>query len=235
MKDGFRGAVAFLTPVGGAHDPGGLAWFPVVGAMIGGAVGLVWGLGGRAFNPVMAATLAVATDLAATGMLHLDGLADAADGLLPPLERSARLEVMAAPDVGAFGVGAVVIVLAARVAALASLRPNLLLVAGLWAMSRTVMAATVSRVPYAREGGLATPFLSGVGTLVVAAGLVLAGWLAGEWRPLIGPLAVLAGLGAAVGVVVLARRRIGGFTGDVLGAAGMVGETVGLVVACARW
>jgi cobalamin synthase len=50
-----------------------------------------------------------------------------------------------------------------------------------------------------------------------------------------GPVAVVAGVAAGTGVVVLARHKLGGFTGDVLGAAGMVAETVGLMVAAAKW
>ena len=76
-----------------------------------------------AFPPAVAGGLAVAADLALTGMLHLDGLADSADGLLPPLPRDRRLAVMRSPDVGAFGVAAVVSAIGLRWAALAALDP----------------------------------------------------------------------------------------------------------------
>jgi adenosylcobinamide-GDP ribazoletransferase len=65
--------------------------------------------------------------------------------------------------------------------------------------------------------------------------MVLAVALAAAWRPAVGPAAVAAGTVAAAGVVWVAWRRVGGFTGDVLGAAGLVGETVGLLAAVARW
>jgi adenosylcobinamide-GDP ribazoletransferase len=55
------------------------------------------------------------------------------------------------------------------------------------------------------------------------------------WRAVAAPFVAAAGIIAAIGVVVLARRRLGGYTGDVLGASGVVLETVGLVVAAARW
>lgn len=235
---GFRRALGFLTPLGGAAPPGGLAWFAPVGALVGGGVGGTWWLAARAFPVFVAATLAVVADLVLTGMLHLDGLADAADGLLAPLDRSRRLAAMGTPDVGAFGVGVVVVVLVLRAGSLAALHPSVVLIAALWAMSRAGMAATVVRVPYARTGGLATAFVGEATPAVgVAAGLglVAAVGLAATWRLVAGPVAVVAGLAAGAAVVVLARRRLGGFTGDVLGAAGMVGETVGLVVACARW
>ena len=236
---GLRQAVAFLTPLGGAVSPGpaALAWFPVVGAMIGGAVGGVWWAAARIWPPAVAAAVAVVADLVLTGLLHVDGLCDAADGLLAPLSRPRRLEVMATPDVGAFGVAVFGAVLLLRWVVLASLRPAPLLVAGLWAASRTEMAATAIAVPYARVGGLASAFL-GVGRptrWLLGAGAVGALGLAAGWRPGVGPAAVVAGAAGASGVALRAWRRLGGVTGDVLGAAGLVGETVGLLVAGARW
>ena len=73
-----RKALAFLTPFGGAAVPtaGTLDWFPVVGAAIGLAVGAVWWLAVRAWSPVGAAGIVVASDIVLTGYLHLDGLAD---------------------------------------------------------------------------------------------------------------------------------------------------------------
>jgi adenosylcobinamide-GDP ribazoletransferase len=240
---GARQAVAFLTPLGGAAPPGPntLAWFPVVGALMGLALGGVWWLANQAWSPVITAAVVVAADLALTGMLHFDGLVDSADGLLAHLTRARRLEVMAGPEVGAFGLAVAAIVLLSRWAGFASLRPAPLLVAGLWCASRTTMAVVATTQPYARPGGgLATAFLSGrrgrggSGAIVVG-GAVLSLVLAGLWKVPAGPVAVLAGVVAAASVVALARRKLGGFTGDVLGAAGMVGETVGLLVAAARW
>jgi len=224
---GARQALSFLTPLGGAATPSPRAfrWFPLVGAAIGAALGGIWWLAGEVWPPAVAAAVVVAADLALTGLLHLDGLADSADGLLPHLTREQRLSVMATPDVGAFGVGVAGAVLLLRWSALATINPNPALLAGVWCASRTLMATVAGTVPYAREEGLATAFLGGTGVWVVAvagagAAIALAGWPA---------LGVLAGLV----VVALAVRRVGGFTGDVLGAAGVIGETVGLLVAAA--
>jgi adenosylcobinamide-GDP ribazoletransferase len=213
-----------------------------VGALIGLAVGGVWWAASRAWPPTIAAALAVVADLILTGMLHADGLCDAADGLLPHLERGRRLEVMAAPDTGAFGVLVVVATVLVRWAALAALRPNPLLLAALWTASRTWMAMVVVGVPYARAGegeGLASSFLaddsSGRLLPLATAGTAAALLIAVAWRPLVGPLALAAGALSAAAVVLLAWRRLGGFTGDVLGAAGVISETVGLLVAAARW
>jgi len=233
-----RRAVAFLTPFGGATapSPGAVAWFPVVGAGLGLVLGGLWQAGSSLWPAVAAAAVVVAADLALTGMLHLDGLADTADGLLPPMERSRRLEVMADPATGAFGTGTVVAVLLLRWASLAAAAPSVLLLGGLWCASRTAMAATVRLVPYARTGGgLATAFLARGGWGPMAGGLAAAAGMAAVGRGVAGMAAAGACLVAAGAVVSLARRRLGGFTGDVLGAAGMVGETAGLLVAAARW
>ena len=243
---GIRSAVAFLTPIGGAATPApsALPWFPVVGCGMGALLGLLWWAAGHVWDRPIAAAVVVAADLAVTGLLHVDGLVDAADGLLPPLDRERRLTVMTAPDAGAFGVAAAIAVLLLRWAALANLRPSVLILAALWCASRTAMAVVAVSVPYARAGrggGLATAFLPGksgaglrVGVIGVA-GFALALVLLVAWRPLAGTISLVGALVAAALVVTLAWRRLGGYTGDVLGAVGMVAETVGLVVAAARW
>jgi adenosylcobinamide-GDP ribazoletransferase len=232
-------ALGFLTVVGRSAppDPSTLRWFPCAGALIGAIVGGLWWGAAQLWSPPLAAALVVAADLAITGMLHLDGLTDTADGVLPHLERSRRLAVMAEPTVGAFGVGVTVVVLLVRWAALAALTPNVVLVAALWCVARTVMAVTVRAVPYAREGrGLASAFVgtrSWTGLALVGAtlGLGLGALAAGAG----GAAAVAIATTAGAGVVALGVSRLGGHTGDVLGAAGMMAETVGLVVAAARW
>ncbi|MEA2843180.1 MAG: adenosylcobinamide-GDP ribazoletransferase [Actinomycetota bacterium] len=230
-------ALAFLTPLGGAREPDSrsFSWFPLVGALLGAAVGAVWWGAGQLWAPAVAAAIAVVADLALTGALHVDGLADTADGVLPHLDRRRRLEVMAQPDVGAFGVATVVVTLVLRVTVLASMAPNVALVAAVWCASRTLMAVTARSVPYARaEGGLASAFLGGRPGPVAAVGAscsIVLGAVALGGR---GVAAVAAVALAGAAVVAFARRRLGGFTGDVLGAAGVIGETVGLLVAAVR-
>jgi adenosylcobinamide-GDP ribazoletransferase len=92
-------------------------------------------------------------------------------------------------------------------------------------------------VPYARsESGLPGAFMgSPVPVLVVAVVALAAAAVAAAWKVPAGPVAVGSSLIGFGGIILWARRRIGGFTGDVLGAAGMVGETIGLLVAAARW
>jgi adenosylcobinamide-GDP ribazoletransferase len=138
---------------------------------------------------------------------------------------------MAEPGVGAFGVaagGAALLLRTAALAAFSSSRP--LLLGALWSASRTAMAVTARRLPYARPGGLATAFVGGArSTRLLVAGAVLALVLA-----TLDSDAALAGLAAAAlaaaGLAALARERVGGFTGDTLGAVGVAAETAGLVV-----
>jgi cobalamin 5'-phosphate synthase/cobalamin synthase len=233
-----RAALSFLTPFGGHREPSptALPWFPVVGALLGFALGGVWWVSRHFWPPGMAAAVVVVADLGLTGLLHLDGLVDSADGLLPHLSPERRLEVMAEPAAGAFGVVTAVGVLLLRLAALASLPDSALLLAGLWCGSRTLMAVIMTRVPYARaEGGLASAFMGSRVRPVAIEGVLSAIVLGALWRPIHGPIAVAGGLAAGWAVVWLARRRVGGFTGDVLGAAGVVAETVGLVLAAGKW
>jgi adenosylcobinamide-GDP ribazoletransferase len=234
-----RAALAFLTPFPGARvpSPRALRWFPVVGALIGIALGGLWWATAKIWPLPVAALIVVVADLGLTGMLHLDGLADTADGLLPHMGRERRLEVMREPTVGAYGVGAVVIMLLGRFVVFATLRPAPLLVAALWCASRTSMAGVIGRVPYAREeGGLASAFVGApLPMLVLVAIAAATAALASAWSVPAGPVAVAAAFVAFGAIVGWGRWSIGGFTGDVLGAAGIVGETVGLLVAAARW
>jgi adenosylcobinamide-GDP ribazoletransferase len=240
------GALAFLTIAGRARPPRtrDLVWFPVVGALLGAVLGLIWWGAENIWPSAVAAALVVAADLALTGLLHVDGLADSADGLLPHLDRDRRLAVMSAPDVGAFAVAAVAATLLLRWSALAA-QPvdgwrSVVVLAAIWSASRAAMVLVLTTQPYARagEGGLASRFLDdrpGGGRLpaAVAATAVVVAVVAGAVGDTWGPACLLTGLGAGLLVVLLARRRIGGYTGDVLGALGMVIETVALVALAA--
>lgn len=228
-------ALAFLTVAGGAHAPGvrTLRWFPPVGAGIGAVLAVVWVGASELWPPAVAALLVVVADLVLTGMLHLDGLADSTDGLIPHLERERRLEVMRRPDVGGFALAVVPVVLLARWVALATDLVEPVALVAVWAASRTLMAVVPAVVPYARPAGLATPFLAGarrwyaVWLVPVAVVLLTAHGVGGA-------AALAAGLAAGAGVVALAHRRLGGFTGDVLGASAVVVETVALLALTAR-
>jgi adenosylcobinamide-GDP ribazoletransferase len=229
-------ALAFLSIVGWGQPTGprAIPWFPVVGALLGAAVGAVWWGSDEWWPPAVAGALAVASDLVLTGLLHLDGLADAADGLLPPMERDSRMAVMAKGDVGAFAIGVIGTVIPLRLACFASMEPRVAVIAALWCASRTVMAVGTTALPPAHGGGTTALFRGAPPVAPAVIGVLLCLTLAAPdpARTLAGLVGVVAG---AAAVLMLSQRRLGGVTGDVLGAAGLVGETVGLVVASARW
>ncbi|MGO9963359.1 MAG: adenosylcobinamide-GDP ribazoletransferase [Acidimicrobiales bacterium] len=233
-----REAASFLTPfvsTRGRPSPGAMAYFPVVGAGLGLFTGGVWRLARRSLAPLPAAVVVVAADVALTGALHLDGVADTADGLLAHVPEKGRLAIMEEPEVGTFGTVALTVALLGRVAAFAAIEPSLLLTAALWSCSRSLMVIGSRTLPYARGEGLATAFLAGdendVMVLAAAAagmaGSGLAAWLTHGRRGLLG---VVGGSVAGATVLGCARKRLGGFTGDVLGAAGVTCETVGLLI-----
>ncbi|MBO0684588.1 MAG: adenosylcobinamide-GDP ribazoletransferase [Candidatus Dormibacteraeota bacterium] len=238
---GPRAALSFLTilPAGGrdAGQPASLgpAWFPLVGLLLGGiAAGAFCGVGA-----VTTRTLGAAAALAAlallTGALHLDGLADSADGLLGGVDRERRLEIMRDPRVGSFGVVAVVLVLIGDWAALSAMGPLQALAALLVAaaMGRFAVIALLVWLPYARREGLGVAARAGrlkPGLLI--GGLAAALPLALDWRH--GLLAAALVALVTLGLATLARARIGGATGDVYGAAVELGQLVALVAFAVR-
>jgi adenosylcobinamide-GDP ribazoletransferase len=240
------GALAFLTIVGRGRRPDAnqQLWFPVVGALVGALVGLVWWGAAQWWPPAVAAALAVATDLVLTGLLHVDGLADSADGLLPHMTRERRLQVMSQPDTGAFAVAVVALVLSLRWAGLASLDLRgarvVASTAGLWALSRGLMVVAMNVLPYARDGeGVGTLFRGSHSTLrtcvVTITSVVLgAGGMMLGRGALAGAICAAVAVAGGTMVLAFARRRIGGYTGDVLGAAGVVLETIGLLALTAH-
>ena len=236
-----RSALEFLTvvPVGRSTQPTppglGRAWFPAVGALVGLAGGLVFMLLGALVTPLFAAVAAVATCALITGGLHLDGLADAADGLLGGGTPERRLEIMRDPRVGSFGVIAVVLVLVADVALLGAMSPARalagLVIAG--ALSRLAMVGVIAAVPYVRPDGLGTLVRGGhrARDLVIGAVLVAVACLLDYRRAV--AAAVLVAL-ATILLIGLARRRIGGATGDVYGACAELGQTAALIAFAVR-
>lgn len=232
----FRVAVTFLTivPVGGAGvEPGdrlGRAYFPAVGALVGLAAGIVFMVVSVLIGPLVAPVAAVATGAVITGGLHLDGLADSADGLLGGGNRKQRLEIMRDPRLGSFGAIALVLVLLGDVAALSEMTPIRAL-AGLiaaGALSRLAMLAVVTLVPYARPDGLGLMAQGEHGARDIAVGALFSviACAPGGARALVA-LPVVAMTTALV--VALARRRIGGATGDVYGACAEVGQLAALL------
>jgi adenosylcobinamide-GDP ribazoletransferase len=222
--------------VGGDLDEGAAVravfWLPVLGAGLGlaGSAVMVFVAAGQ-LSPqrqFLGAALAVALLAVATGGLHLDGLADTADGLGSRRPADQALEIMRRSDAGPLGVATLLLVLLIQVSALASL-PH-----GWTGASGLVLAAVTSRVavvaatgsPSARPAGFGalvagrTSAAGRVASVVVLLGAVVAAGLAlgGVAAAARGVAAAVAGLAVAALLRWAARRRLGGMTGDVFGA-----------------
>ena len=226
-----------------ASTRGVLPWAPLVGLVLGAAAAGVAVIGGRLVSPLAGAVLAVAVLALLTRGLHLDGLADTADGLGPIRQRERALQVMHQGDVGPFGVVTLVLVLLLQVAGLAALLPA---DHGWLAVVTSVVGGRVAMARTGLPGGTAAEG-SALGRLVV--GTVSSRWLVG-WG--VGVAALLA-LGAAGDPAVIWRlviaataggaaaemlhrravRRLGGVTGDVMGAMNEVSTAATLLVAAA--
>ena len=247
LLDDLRVALAFYTriPVPGPRTVDGAAlaraaWCaPIAGALIGALCGLAYWVAWRLnLPPFVCATLAIGAGLLITGCLHEDGLADMADGFGGGTTRERVLEIMHDGRIGAFGSCALAIVLVLRIGALADLPDQVLAAWGLigaHAASRAGLPLVMRLIPPARADGLAAEAgapsgeRAGVALLI---GVVLLAIALGLRNALIA--IVLIAIAAAV-MGVIARRRIGGQTGDVLGAIEQVSECLVLLVAAARF
>lgn len=223
-------ALSFLTILGKprAPDRHTFRWFAVAGAGLGAAVGGVHLGAHLLWPPLVAAAVVLAADLLLTGALHLDGLADSADGLGAQVDRDRRLELMAEPGIGAFALAAGATVLVSRWALFADPGIEFLAFLCVWAASRILAATVPAFVDYARPGGLAEAFRAGSRRWLLAWLAPVAAGLFFVSGPL-GPIAVGSALLTCAGVAALAKRRLGGFTGDVLGAVIMLSETAALL------
>jgi adenosylcobinamide-GDP ribazoletransferase len=236
---GLRAAAAFLTrvPVGrGQTDEATLArsvpWFPVVGGLVGLAVAGLYSAGAWVLPTLVSASLAVVGGVVLTGAFHEDGLADCADAVGGWTPEQAR-RILRDPVHGTYGVLALLASVLIRVAALAALSPGQAVAAlpAAHALGRGAALWALLRHPPAAGDGLGASYAarasSGAVGAGVAASLVIAaaaGWVAAF---------ALVCAGGALGMGRWARTRLGGLTGDVLGAIEQIGEVIVLVGAAA--
>ncbi|MBU6146978.1 MAG: adenosylcobinamide-GDP ribazoletransferase [Actinomycetales bacterium] len=229
-------------------------YFPVVGALIGVAGALVWWGALQVWPPLIAALLAIATTAVLTGAFHEDGLADTLDALGGATTRVRALEIMKDSRIGTYGALGLGLVTAIRVLALAALAPAAGdagpgAAGGAWLGAAALISAHVLgrcaavlvmvRCPYAGDAEhakakpLATTVTAGTGgiALLLTAAVVL-------------PLAVVdvgsVGLAVVVALIIgilmvrWLRRRLGGYTGDTLGATEQLTEAAVLLAWCAQ-
>ncbi len=254
MIDNLRTAIGFLTRIPIATPRVVLSdaapWFPVVGLGIG-AIQAAALLG---FNEVLpagpSAVLAVALAALITGAFHHDGLADMADAFGGGWNVEQRLTIMKDSRLGTYGTAALILAFATEISVLASLTPRRGAAAVIAAhcLSRAIAVATMRLAPLATSpgepssrddagerkglGGLGAAYAQDLGALatVVAVlfGVVVTAIAFADWRA---AGAIVAAIVAASAVVLLAIRKIGGVTGDVLGAVQQLASLAILLVA----
>lgn len=238
---GLLAAFSLLTrlPIGiNTQQPSSLAsavpWLPVVGAAIGLVVAGAYALGLLVFPPLVSAGLALVAGILLTGALHEDGLGDTADALAGASTPEERLRILRDPRLGTYGVCAVVMSILIRVSAVAALDrwdAAAALVAGN-ALGRAAAVGVLGTLPAASDG-LGASYAAAVKPRHVAIGIGLGVLIGAAALGILGLLAVLAAAIAAVATRRLARRTIGGMTGDVLGAAEQAAEVSILLLAAA--
>ncbi len=210
--------------------------FPLIGAIVAILAGIA-GLASLALGltaPV-AAGVVLTTQIMATGAMHEDGLADSADGLWGGFTRARRLEIMRDSAIGTYGVLALFLSLGLRWGLLEALLPQVGIAAILAAaiLSRAALPTLMTTLPHARRDGLSHGVgrpASGTAATAAALGLGLA-WLT------IGAPVLLAAPAVAISsaaVARLAKARIGGQSGDILGAAQQIAE-IAVLMALLVW
>lgn len=235
---GLLAALQFLTrvPIRLRSEPSlprTVAWFPVAGAIIGAAVGGTAAGMWHLTPPLVAAAVAIAIGLLITGAFHEDGLGDVADAFGGGWTIERRLEILKDSRHGTYGVAAMCTSIVLRIVALGSLPgPATMFAAAVAAhtMGRVAAVAMAGTMRLATNTGLGVDYgrstTRGRAAVGCLSGVAVTALATGWWAaPL---LAVAAAAALATGA--LARRKIGGISGDVLGAAEQVAECLCLVV-----
>ena len=223
-----------------------MACAPLVGAGIG-AVAAAVGWAARTYtgSALVAAVAAVATCAAVTRALHLDGLADVADGLGSAKPREQALEIMKRSDIGPFGVVSLLLVLTLQITCIASAyghhRGALAIIVAAVTGRLAITLACTPRVPSARPEGLgawvagtvSTRLASIVAALCVA-GCVGLGYVRGPGDALLAGASCVVGVACALALLRRCVTRFGGITGDVLGSLVETGAAGALLVLAVR-
>ena len=216
-------------------------YFPAAGIVVGGVAAFVYWLASMAWPPVIAVLLSTAATIYLTGAFHEDGFADACDGFGGGMTPERVLEIMKDSRIGAYGAIGIMLLLAIKCAALSLLAPPVALSALLVAhpLSRLASASLIRFLDYAKLEGKAKPLAQhmsstefAVAACTVAIPIAVVLWSdALHWRAFV--IGTVAMMFAALWMARLFRRRIGGYTGDCLGAVQQVTEAVFYLAALA--
>lgn len=227
-----------IPPSSTPHTPDTLRhasrYFPLAGLLIGLAAAAAFLAARQGLPAPIAALAALATTLLLTGALHEDGLADCCDGLVGGRDRASALRIMRDSRVGAFAVLGLIVVVGAKLAALATLPNAAAALLAAHPASRLAMVAVTAALPYARDSGTASPPLAATVASPARTDLLLAAAFGLPPLLLLGPQALPALIFAALvatATAAYARHRLGGYTGDVLGAVQQLTEATILVTA----
>ena len=207
-------------------------YFPLVGCVVAGIAAAVYFAAALVLPAPVAAVLSTAASIYLTGAFHEDGFADTCDGLGGGMTRERVLEIMKDSRVGAYGAIGIVCMLAAKLSALAMLPPRVAVGALFLAhpLSRLAAASLIWKLEYVRGEGKAKPLAQQMTTAEFTIALITAllpvpVLLASGWVTLAAVLAALfASLLAAIWLGHKLQRRLGGYTGDCLGAVQQVAE-----------
>jgi adenosylcobinamide-GDP ribazoletransferase len=234
-------AIQFLTIVpfksqnSGKHLPSATAWFPVVGLLLGLALtGINLILGSLSLDTLIVNTALVIMLIIMTGGLHLDGLADTSDAILSGKSREAMLGIMRDPHIGTMGVLSLISAILLKITLLSSIDaprkiPALILMC---VFSRWAMSLLILLFPYARQEGKAMIFIEGKSLRNFAIATAIASIIAVTAMGLNGlTIFAIAALSAYVTGKTISAR-LGGITGDVLGATNELVEVITLISVC---
>ena len=205
-------------------------YYPLVGSLVGALAGAVFWLTHPVFPASLAVVLATAASLLATGALHEDGFADTCDGLGGGATRERALEIMRDSRLGTYGAAGLGLLLAAKVLALAATPPEVVpwLLVAAHAASRSCAVLAIASGTYLRRAGMATPVADTVTRGSLAFGCATAAAAVCVLLAVTAPAAILAGLGGLaaghVAMRALYERKLGGYTGDCLGAVQQTSE-----------
>ncbi|MDD2857663.1 MAG: adenosylcobinamide-GDP ribazoletransferase [Candidatus Nanopelagicales bacterium] len=210
-----------------------MALAPAIGVVLALVCGLPLLLAGGLLRQLLLATICVALLAWVTRALHLDGLADTADALGSGRPADQALAIARRSDIGPFGVVALVLALLLQVIALAAcadgMRGLLALIAAVLTSRVALTWSCIRAWPAARPDGLGATVAGSLPLVVPILWSVVLAILATAFLGIAGGIAAALGVAAAILVLVVCRRRLGGVTGDVLGAVIEVSMTVALV------